>query len=40
MVSMPVYVRLPKPPRERYFLFGVRGVGKRTWAESNFREAR
>ena len=40
MVSTPVYPRLLKPPRESFFLFGVRGVGKSTWAESRFREAR
>ncbi len=40
MVSTPVYPRLLKPPRESFFLFGVRGVGKSTWAESKFREAR
>ncbi len=40
MVSTKSYPRLLKPPRESFFLFGVRGVGKSTWAESKFREAR
>src|SRR3972149_5599856 len=40
MVSTRVYLRLLKPPRESFFLFGVRGAGKSTWAETSFREAR
>ncbi len=40
MVSTPIYPRLLKPPRGSFFLFGVRGVGKSTWAKSSLREAR
>lgn len=40
MVSTKVYPRLLKPPRASFFLFGVRGVGKSTWAGTSFREAR
>jgi predicted AAA+ superfamily ATPase len=35
-----IYPRLLKRPRGSFFLFGVRGVGKSTWAEAGFREAR
>lgn len=40
MVSTKVYPRLLKPPRASFFLFGVRGAGKSTWAGKSFREAR
>ena len=40
MASTKVYLRLLKPPRESFFLFGVRGAGKSTWAESKFHDAR
>ena len=39
-MSSNVYPRLLKAPRESFFLFGVRGAGKSTWAETSFREAR
>ena len=40
MVNTPLYPRLLKPPRGSFFLFGVRGVGKSTWAAAKFRDAR
>ena len=40
MVDSPLYPRLLKTPRGSFFLFGVRGVGKSTWAEARFRDAR
>ncbi len=33
------YPRGLKPPRESFFLFGVRGVGKSTWARHQFPKA-
>jgi predicted AAA+ superfamily ATPase len=40
MVSSRFYPRLLRPPRGSFFLFGVRGAGKSTWAEEHFRAAR
>jgi len=40
MVGTRHYPRLLTPPRGSFFLFGVRGVGKSTWAEARLREAR
>ncbi|MCY4636695.1 MAG: AAA family ATPase [Acidobacteria bacterium] len=37
MVS--TYGRLTTPPRQSFFLFGVRGVGKSTWARETFPDA-
>jgi hypothetical protein len=34
------YPRLLKPPRKSFFLFGMRGAGKSTWAREAFPEAR
>jgi predicted AAA+ superfamily ATPase len=31
-----VYRRLLAPPRQSFFLFGLRGVGKSSWAEASF----
>ena len=36
MVSKKLYSRLLKPPEQSFFLFGMRGVGKSTWARQNF----
>ena len=33
------YVRLLQPPRNSFFSFGVRGVGKSTWTRDAFAEA-
>ncbi len=33
------YARLLKPPNQSFFLFGMRGVGKSTWATSAFPDA-
>jgi len=33
------YVRIVRPPKDSFFLFGVRGVGKSTWAREHFPEA-
>ena len=38
MVS-PSYPRLTQPPRGSFFLLGVRGVGKSTWARDHFDRA-
>jgi predicted AAA+ superfamily ATPase len=35
-VSEPPYPRLLKAPRQSFFLFGMRGVGKSTWARQAF----
>ena len=32
MVTSSQYERLTQPPKGSFFLFGVRGVGKSTWA--------
>ena len=39
MVAPSQYERLTKPPKGSFFLFGVRGVGKSTWARAQFPEA-
>src|SRR5436190_17220701 len=36
MVAMRRYRRIPTPPRGSFFLYGVRGVGKSTWARQTF----
>lgn len=33
------YKRLIRPPERSFFLFGMRGVGKSTWARATFPEA-
>ena len=33
------YKRITRPPKGSFFLFGVRGVGKSTWARQHFPEA-
>ena len=33
------YARLLKPPKASFFLFGLRGVGKSTWARAQFPRA-
>ena len=40
MVTNLNYLRLLKPPRQSFFLFGMRGVGKSTWARGAFPDAR
>ncbi|OHB79733.1 MAG: hypothetical protein A2Z25_00605 [Planctomycetes bacterium RBG_16_55_9] len=35
MVSKKTYFRLLRPPEQSFFLFGMRGVGKSTWAMQN-----
>ena len=39
MDSDPFYPRLLKAPRQSFFLFGMRGVGKSTWAKRMFPDA-
>ncbi len=39
MVSSNAYSRLLEPPQKSFFLFGLRGSGKSTWARDHFREA-
>ena len=34
-----IYPRLTRPPRQSFFLLGVRGVGKSTWARRQFPDA-
>lgn len=34
------YPRITAPPRGSFFLFGVRGVGKSTWARKHYAQAR
>src|SRR5688572_11083257 len=34
-----VYGRLLTPPKQSFFLFGLRGVGKSTWAKARFPNA-
>ena len=36
---MSAYDRLTEPPRQSFFLFGMRGVGKSTWARAAFGDA-
>src|SRR2546422_584992 len=33
------YLRILPPPKGSFFLYGVRGVGKRTWARETFPDA-
>lgn len=40
MVNSSLYRRLLVPPQESFFLFGLRGVGKSTWARARFPAAR
>jgi len=35
-----LYPRITQPPRGSFFLFGVRGVGKSTWAREHYARAR
>jgi adenylate kinase family enzyme len=39
MVSVASYPRLVWPPEQSFFLFGMSGVGKSTWARQVFPEA-
>jgi len=39
MVAGRQYPRLSSPPKGSFFLFGVRGVGKSTWARQHFSQA-
>jgi predicted AAA+ superfamily ATPase len=39
MVSSVRYARLLRPPGQSFFLFGMRGVGKSTWARLTFPDA-
>ena len=39
MVALKSYRRLLKPPEQSFFLFGMRGAGKSTWARQTFPEA-
>src|SRR5438093_13281474 len=39
MVARRRYRRILTPPRGSFFLYGVRGVGKRTWALETFPDA-
>src|SRR3970040_1580769 len=39
MVAPSQYERLTKSPKGSFFLFGVRGVGKSTWARAQFPDA-
>lgn len=39
MINRPIYRRLLVAPRESFFLFGLRGVGKSTWARAHFPQA-
>jgi len=39
MVVDRVYQRLTVPPKGSFFLFGIRGVGKSTWARDQFPDA-
>ena len=36
---MSTYRRLTEPARQSFFLFGMRGVGKSTWARTTFDDA-
>jgi uncharacterized protein len=40
MVKIKYYTRLLKPPKSSFFLLGMRGVGKSTWAKHNFKTAK
>lgn len=39
MVTTSRYRRLTRPPKGNFFLLGVRGVGKSTWAREQFPDA-
>jgi len=39
MKARPDYSRLLVPPKQSFFLFGMRGVGKSTWARKEFPQA-
>ena len=39
MMSKKSYPRMIQPPRQSFFLLGVRGVGKSTWAQTQFPHA-
>lgn len=39
MVDNPRYSRLTTPPKGSFFLLGIRGVGKSTWAREQFPDA-
>src|SRR3990170_8709819 len=39
MKARPGYPRLLVPPKQSFFLFGMRGVGKSTWARQEFPQA-
>lgn len=39
MVDSPRYSRLTTPPKGSFFLLGIRGVGKSTWAREQFPDA-
>jgi predicted AAA+ superfamily ATPase len=39
MITKKVYPRLLKPPEQSFFLFGMRGAGKSTWARHLFSDA-
>ena len=39
MVDNPIYPRVLRPPAESFFLFGIRGAGKSTWARTHFGQA-
>lgn len=38
-MSDKLYNRLIKPPKQSFFLFGLRGVGKSTWVRQVFPDA-
>ena len=40
MATTQTYPRLLKSPKQSFFLFGMRGVGKSTWARNAFPDAR
>ena len=39
MIAARSYPRLLKPPKQSFFLFGMRGAGKSTWAQESFPDA-
>ena len=38
-MAITAYPRLIRPPEQSFFLLGVRGVGKSTWARQQFPDA-
>ena len=38
-MTLKTYPRLIRPPGQSFFLLGVRGVGKSTWARQQFPDA-